>query len=51
MSDSLRDQEKDVSKCFLDFNSDGALSLHSDGDPRMKLTQKSVAALAALLGK
>jgi len=51
MGNNLRGQEKEVSKCSLDSNSDGALTLHSDSYPGMRLTHKSVAALAALLGK
>ena len=51
MGDNLRGQKKDVSKYSLDINSDGTLTFHSDGYPDMKLTKKSVAALAAPSGK
>jgi hypothetical protein len=51
MGDDLRGQENDVLKQSLDINSDGILTFHSDGYPSIKLTQKSIAALAAPSGK
>merc|ERR1712050_624717 len=42
MGDALRGQKKDVTKYNLDINSDGSLTLHSDGYPDMKLTKKTL---------
>ena len=36
MGDALRQQGKDPSKYFLDVNSDGTLTFHSDGYPSLK---------------
>jgi hypothetical protein len=51
MRDNLRGQENEVLKLSLGINSDGTLTFHSDGYPGIKLTQKSIAALAAPSGK
>jgi len=40
MGDALRGQKKDPSKYFLDVNSDGTLTFHSDGYPALKLKPK-----------
>jgi len=37
MGDALRGQKKDPSKYFLNINSDGSLSFHSDGYPALKM--------------
>merc|ERR1719326_2273378 len=37
VGDALRGQKKDPSKYYLDVNSDGSLSFHSDGYPTLKL--------------
>merc|ERR1712187_829039 len=42
--DSIRSQGKDTSKFFIDINSDGSLSFHSDFAPvPLKLTKNSLA--------
>merc|ERR1711953_893162 len=41
VGDALRGQKKDPSKYYLDINSDGTLSFHSDGYPSLKLKKKS----------
>merc|ERR1719203_155896 len=43
MGDALRGQKKDPSKYYLDVNTDGTLSFHSDGYPTMKLKPSSLA--------
>jgi len=37
VGDAVRTQKKDPSKYFLDVNSDGTLSFHSDGYPALKM--------------
>merc|ERR1712066_120169 len=51
MGDALRGQNKDVTKYSLTINSDGTLTFHSDGYPDTKLQKKSLAAVAAPIGK
>merc|ERR1711959_185753 len=46
IGDGVRSQKKDPSKYSLDINSDGSLTMHSDGYPDMKLTKKSFAVAA-----
>merc|ERR1719398_11047 len=50
MGDALRKQKKDVSKFYLDINSDGTLTFHSDGWPNLKLKPKSFSTVAAPSG-
>jgi C1A family cysteine protease len=38
MGDALRGQGKDPTKYFMDINSDGSLTFHSDGYPDLKMT-------------
>merc|ERR1719446_250172 len=47
MGDALRGQKKDVTKFFIDVNSDGSLTFHSDGWPNLKLKKQSIKAVAA----
>merc|ERR1712066_668700 len=37
MGDALRKQKKDVSKFYMDINSDNTLTFYSDGWPKLKL--------------
>jgi hypothetical protein len=46
VGDALRGQKKDPSKYYLDVNSDGSLSFHSDGYPTLKLKKSQELALA-----
>merc|ERR1712110_864774 len=41
MGDALRKQKKDVTKFYMDINSDGTLTFHSDGWPNLKLKKAS----------
>merc|ERR1712137_118905 len=46
LGDGIRTDGKDPSKYFLDVNSDGTLTFHSDGYPDLKLKKKALAATA-----
>merc|ERR1712125_34856 len=49
--DAIRSQGKDTSKFFIDVNSDGSLSFHSDFAPvALKLTKQSLT-LSAMTGE
>merc|ERR1711907_259019 len=46
LGDGVRSDGKDPSKYFLDINSDGTLTFHSDGYPDLKMTKKALKAAA-----
>merc|ERR1711998_9025 len=46
LGDGVRSDGKDASKYFLDVNSDGTLTFHSDGYPDLKMNKKALKAAA-----